>query len=1175
IECRGETLSTIQIGDGTPAFEDGDDYVDVTLAAGETVTCEFENTALGSIQVVKNTLGGDGSFMFSSPELGGFQLDTTGNTANTTFSNLLPGDYMIGEMVPPVGWDLTDLSCIGETGTTYSYTNPSVTVTLADGDNIICTFTNTERATLTLVKNLPNDNGGTATPADFQAYIDLSMVDWNTPVEIFPNTQYTASEDTLTGYAPGDWFNACAADGTVTALPGEDLTCEITNDDIAPQLTLVKSVTNNNGGNAQPDDFLLTVGGASVLSGVANAYDANTPLAINETQLTGYTFVSITGDPKCPAALGETVTLAPGDDITCTITNDDVAPQLTLIKSVSNNNGGNAQPDDFLLTVGGASVLSGVANAYDANTPLAINETQLPGYTFVSIAGDAKCPGVLGGTVTLDEGDDITCTITNDDIAPQLTLIKDPTNDDGGTAQPDDFQLTVGGLAVLSGVPTVVVSNAALTINETQLPGYAFVSITGDPKCPAVLGGTVTLDEGDDITCTITNDDTEATLTLIKDPTNDNGGNALPDDFLLTVGGASVQSGVAGAFTANTPLVINETQLTGYTFVSITGDAKCPAVLGGTVTLEPGDNITCTITNDDIAPQLTLIKDPTNDDGGTAAPDDFLLTVGGAGVLSGVANAYAANTPLAINETLLDGYTFVSIAGDPKCPAVLGGTVTLDEGDNIICTITNDDIPPAINLAKTVNGGATLEADGTYTVVYTITATNTGGTGSYDVVDAFSPGDGITLNTATAVYVAGTENSQTGSTAAYPNFVANEGLATGLNESWTVTANFTVDPAGLVPATASCDPGAPVINTGFYNAVSGSATDVDPTDNDTCTGLGDPIINLAKTVNGGATLELDGSYTVVYTITATNSGGPGSYDVVDAFSPGTGIALNTATAVYLAGSEDSQTGSTAAYPNFVTDEGLAAGLNESWTVTANFTVDPATLDPATASCDPGTPVINTGFYNAVSGSATDVDPTDNDTCTGLGDPIINLAKTATDAVSVGGDVWEVVYTITATNTGDGPGVYDLADTMSPGTGITPIVDASYPALAYVGGEVQTGTLTPPPLVNGDTWVTLEGLEAQASESWTITARFTVDVPTLQSSPGNADCDLLDGEQGTGFFNYVEGSATDIDFSDNEACVPYLLPSVAVPSNNPLALFLLTMLLLATGWYFRPAAMRRF
>ncbi len=274
-----------------------------------------------------------------------------------------------------------------------------------------------------------------------------------------------------------------------------------------PKLTVVKDPTNNNGGNAKPDDFALKVGGNPVPSGVASTLNANTPYSINETQLAGYTFVSITGSPKCPSVLGGTITLAPGDDITCTITNDDVAPKLTVVKDPTNDNGGNAKPDDFALTVGGNPVPSGVASTLNANTPYSINETQLAGYTFVSITGSPKCPSVLGGTITLAPGDDITCTITNDDVAPKLTVVKDPTNDNGGNAKPDDFALTVGGNPVPSGVASTLNANVPYSINETQLAGYTFVSITGSPKCPSVLGGTITLAPGDDITCTITNDD--------------------------------------------------------------------------------------------------------------------------------------------------------------------------------------------------------------------------------------------------------------------------------------------------------------------------------------------------------------------------------------------------------------------------------------------------------------------------------------------------------------------------------------------------------------------------------------------------------------------------------------------------------------------------------------------
>ena len=61
---------------------------------------------------------------------------------------------------------------------------------------------------------------------------------------------HTARETPQTGYTPSGWSGACAADGSVTLLPGDDTTCTITNDDIPPSLTLNKVVVNDNGGTA-------------------------------------------------------------------------------------------------------------------------------------------------------------------------------------------------------------------------------------------------------------------------------------------------------------------------------------------------------------------------------------------------------------------------------------------------------------------------------------------------------------------------------------------------------------------------------------------------------------------------------------------------------------------------------------------------------------------------------------------------------------------------------------------------------------------------------------------------------------------------------------------------------------------------------------------------------------
>ena len=93
---------------------------------------------------------------------------------------------------------------------------------------------------LTLTKTVINDNGGTATQANFQAKIDTTNVDWDFANSVLPNIELTASETAgVSGYAPSVWGTDCAADGTITLAADASGTCSITNDDIAPSLTPV------------------------------------------------------------------------------------------------------------------------------------------------------------------------------------------------------------------------------------------------------------------------------------------------------------------------------------------------------------------------------------------------------------------------------------------------------------------------------------------------------------------------------------------------------------------------------------------------------------------------------------------------------------------------------------------------------------------------------------------------------------------------------------------------------------------------------------------------------------------------------------------------------------------------------------------------------------------------
>lgn len=65
---------------------------------------------------------------------------------------------------------------------------------------------------------------------------------------------HTVSETGDSEYAPtiiGD----CAADGSITLNPGEVKSCNPTNDDISPKLTVTKVVVNLDGGTAVVADF--------------------------------------------------------------------------------------------------------------------------------------------------------------------------------------------------------------------------------------------------------------------------------------------------------------------------------------------------------------------------------------------------------------------------------------------------------------------------------------------------------------------------------------------------------------------------------------------------------------------------------------------------------------------------------------------------------------------------------------------------------------------------------------------------------------------------------------------------------------------------------------------------------------------------------------------------------
>jgi hypothetical protein len=467
----------------------------------------------------------------------------------------------------------------------------------------VCTITNDDNAaSLTLVKEVVNDDGGTALASAWTLRADGAQQDLvgagGAAGNVLPGTYALSETGGPAGYAPSGW--SCTGGGVqvgtnITLALGQSATCTITNDDQPASLTLVKQVVNDHGGTAPASAWTLRADGASedlVGAGGASGQVPPGTYALSETGgPAGYTasaWVCVGG-----TQVGSNITVALGQSAVCTIVNNDQAATLTLVKKVVNDNGGTAAATAWTLTADGPSKdLTGAGGATGTVPPgtYALSESGGPaGYG----ASAWSCVGGTqdGAKVTLALGQSATCTITNDDQAGSLTLVKKVVNDHGGTATASAWTLTADG-------PTMDLTGQG-GASATVPPGtYALSESTGPAGYTAsswscvggsLTGSNVTVALGQSVTCTITNDDQPASLTLIKRVVNDSGGTAQATAWTLTAGTYALsESGGPSGYTASAWSCVGGVQT------------------GANVAITVGGSATCTITNDDIPPPTVL-----------------------------------------------------------------------------------------------------------------------------------------------------------------------------------------------------------------------------------------------------------------------------------------------------------------------------------------------------------------------------------------------------------------------------------------------------------------------------------------------------------------------------------------------------------------------------------------
>ncbi len=387
----------------------------------------------------------------------------------------------------------------------------------------------------------------------------------------------------------------------------------------------------------------------------------------------------------------------------------------------------------------------------------------------------------------------------------------------------------------------------------------------------------------------------------------------------------------------------------------------------------------------------------------TLAPGEGVTVVGVQGVVTDAPESVGVNEGFDGLEDVRI-VTGQPIAGAGTGPVVHTYTVTVryaadlsdvEIPDTDVCTTDGGTVPGGLNNVAAVDwngipgqdeecvrpGKPTLDkalvsarptGDGTWEVVYDLTVGNVGGEATtYDLDDEllFAPvitvdsvavtgPDGVTLNDgfdgdtdrriATDVVIGGLDDE------GYAPHVYRVTVVAG------VPLHFTdVEDDGTGSPACTAAPGGDLTEQGLNNAATltdetgGTQTDTD------CAPV--PSVDITKSTDGAPVKGPDGSWTVAYTVTATNDGAAaGVYDLTDRLRYGAGIEVRSATVtsapdgVTPSGSWTGQ-GAPGDPANVVaTGVSLAAGAVHTYRVEVVATLDTEQVDDTTFTCpEPG------------------------------------------------------------------------------------------------------------------------------------------------------------------------------------------------------------------------------
>ncbi|PIE34250.1 MAG: hypothetical protein CSA55_01230 [Ilumatobacter coccineus] len=515
---------------GVDNFDSATGTFDIPKNPTTEPRCTLTNTAQrGTIVVVKTVDGAGGDFTFDSDwnDSSGTAVDQfvlsppDAGTVNQTWTDVLVGQYSVSELTN-AAYDQT-VTC-SESGATVDHGSSVSGVTgsidLDPGETVTCAYTNTERATLVVIKDAQPDDGqafeysltgGTVNETFSLTDDGVAPVTntWSTTVS--PDLEYTLVEG-LTAH----WtLESVSCDSSTTPVQeigaegisltpdaGQTVTCTFVNDADESELKVTKSVAHVAADYGWSFEISLTPdpSGASpvTVSGTGPSSDTATfgGLVLNQE----YTIAEVdpgdgwsASEMMCtvqgaahadedPTLDGYQITIAEAaSTIECELTNTATSGQLELTKSVVD------VADDLDWSFAfewaiGDPVTSTAAFSVDKAQPTHTVTDLLPGETYtlseVVPAGwtvDMACTvtsadgmtATSSGPWTIQPGDSIDCDVTNTADLGAVTVTKSVVGDN---QQPWEFSFTIDP-APVGGEATQTISGTGPATEEIRWNG--------------------------------------------------------------------------------------------------------------------------------------------------------------------------------------------------------------------------------------------------------------------------------------------------------------------------------------------------------------------------------------------------------------------------------------------------------------------------------------------------------------------------------------------------------------------------------------------------------------------------------------------------------------------------------------------------------------------------------